>query len=105
VTGITNNIGINYNETPKSSEIKKIVKQRYKWDSRLMDGLIEVKVKNNTVSLSGSVASLKQKELVKDLAFVHGVKTIDTSNLTIKPSFERKISRDKCNADRTDQEI
>jgi len=63
VVEVTNNIIVKPNDSLTSAEIEDIISQSLKWDSRIDDALIDVKVNSRVVTLSGSVASLHQKRL------------------------------------------
>jgi len=93
VTGLKNNLIINYNGTRTDNQIQAEVKSILKWDSRLDDKLIKVSVENGVVRLSGSVGSAHDKTLAKELAHTNGVKEVMARKLKIHPELRSDMVR------------
>lgn len=93
VTGLQNNLIINYNGTRTDKEIQAEVKSILKWDSRLDDKLIKVNVENGVVRLSGSVGNVHDKTLAEELAHTSGVKEVVAKKLKIHPELRSDMVR------------
>lgn len=93
VKNINNKITVNYITEPTDAEIKENVANALKWDSRVDDLLIDISVKNDKVTLTGSVGSAYEKELATNIANTSGVKKVDASALAIKPWARDKMKR------------
>ncbi|MEJ2721974.1 MAG: BON domain-containing protein, partial [bacterium] len=85
VTEVKNEIKVDYATNRPDSEIKPESEQRLHWDVLLNDALIDVGVKNGSVSLSGSVGSAAEKTRATWDAWVAGVKSVDASKLEVVP--------------------
>ncbi|HLR31260.1 MAG TPA: BON domain-containing protein, partial [Fodinibius sp.] len=102
VKDINNKITVNYVKEPTDSEIKENVINALKWDPRVDDLLIDVSVKDDKVTLDGSVGSAYEKELAANIANTSGVKSVDVSALEIKPWARDKMKRKEGIRDLTD---
>lgn len=83
VTGIENQIAVEYDTTRADPEIQEEVIQRLRWSTLVQSGMVDVDVTNAVVSLSGTVGSAAEKRMAETLAWVTGVKEVDLSNLEV----------------------
>ena len=87
------------------SEILPEVEQALRWDVLIDDGLIDVSVRDGTVTLSGTVGSVAEKTEAFFDAWVAGVRSVDVSGLEVSRwARDDDLRRDKY-ALRTDAEI
>lgn len=96
VKKLENKIDIEYDVVRRDAEIKYEIEQALKWSKLVDDALIEVEVNDGIVELSGSVASLSEKNHANFLALTTGVKEVKTEDLDVEwwvPSD--KLTRDK----------
>lgn len=84
VKKVNNQITVNYTEERGDFEIKEDVESTLKSDIRVDDALINVKVKNSKVTLSGTVGSANEKALAITDAWTMGVDEVDSKNLTVE---------------------
>ena len=84
VTGIKNDIHIDYPEHPSDYKTKQEIKKRLEYDIWVDANLIKVKVKNMHVTLSGIVGSLLEKRYAQTDAWIYGVNSVDATNLDAK---------------------
>jgi osmotically-inducible protein OsmY len=105
VKGIDNDIKVDYKTKRSDLEIENEVEARLENDVRVDDYLIEVKVKNGDVTLSGTVGSLQEKTQAGSDAWVAGVKSVDTDDLEVKWWARDDMKRTSTYVSRTDEEI
>lgn len=91
---VDNRITVDYKAEWSPIEIKPEFERTLTSDVWVDDGLIEVTVRNGTVTLSGTVGSAAEKSRAFEDAWVAGVKTVDTSNLEVKWWLRDKMSRE-----------
>jgi len=84
VTGIENNIDVDFAADRTDYEIKNEIEAVLAWDAMIDDGLIDVKVKNGRVVLEGSVSSAAEKTNAAFDSWVAGVKSVDNSDLKVE---------------------
>ncbi len=84
VTGINNEIQIEYETDRPDAEIKPEIEHRLQWDALVNDGLIDVSVNGGTVALNGVVGSAAEKRRARYAAWVTGVKAVDASGLEVE---------------------
>ena len=85
VTDINNNVAITGVSERRDDEIAADVKQLLRNDVRVDDGLIDVKVKNGKVMLSGTVGSAAEKNQAILDAWVAGVTAVEAKKLDVQP--------------------
>lgn len=105
VTGIVNNISVDYTGDRPDIEILNEVKSAMAWNVRLDDGLIDVSVADGVVDLGGKVGSLYEKNLATTIAHVAGVKKVNTSNLEIDSEARDEMERNDFLVDKSDSDI
>lgn len=88
VREVENNIQIAYKATRSDQEILSDIKQQLRFDIRVGDALIDVKVTNGEVSLSGIVGSVSEKTQAQFDAWVGGVKSVNTNDLKVDPNAD-----------------
>lgn len=105
VTELINEIIINDKLKRKDEEIKPEIEKRLRWDTLVDHALIDVKVKEGHVFLSGVVGSAAEKRLAEQDARVAGVKTTDCSGLNVARWARDDDLRDTKYTKRSDLEI
>lgn len=96
VTGIRNDVDIDYHMDRSDREMKLEVEERLKWDVLVDDGLIDVTVKDGAVTLSGTVGSMAEKRQAAGDAWVGGVKSVDDDDLAVKMwARDERLRKDK----------
>lgn len=105
VKQVENNISIQYNVSRSDYEIREDVESSLQNDIRIDGALIDVKVKNGNVELSGIVGSSSEKSLAYSKAWITGVNSVDTDNLTVAKWARDDNLRENKYASKTDIEI
>lgn len=105
VKSINNQINIDSEIIRSDDEIEKDVERSIQNDVRVDGALIDVKVNNATVFLSGTVGSASEKMLAKGLAYTSGVIEVDHSDLEVKKWARNDEMRTKKYLDKSDKEI
>lgn len=105
VRGIINNVSINYAELRTEDEIKNDVRSALAWNTRIEDGLVEISVDQQTVTLSGSVGSLYEKNMAISNAYVTGVDEVNAKDLEIKSWLKDDMVRTDFLANKSDVDI
>ncbi|HKK58695.1 MAG TPA: BON domain-containing protein [Salinivirga sp.] len=105
VKSVSNKIEINYDLTRTDDELQNEIESALKWSKTVDDGLIDVKVKNNVVKLSGTVGSAAEKRNARYLAWITGVKDVDVSNLDVEWWAKDENLRKNKNVEASDQKI
>jgi osmotically-inducible protein OsmY len=83
VTNVSNNIIVDIPEVRQDAEIRNDVSRKLHWDALVDDDLIDVRVADGTVTLSGTVGSAAEKNRAAWNAWVSGVKNVDSSGLDV----------------------
>jgi osmotically-inducible protein OsmY len=89
VTGITNNVKVDYRSDRSDYEIKPEIEKALEWNTLVNHALIDVEVEDGKVTLTGTVGSAAEKRRARWEAWVAGVEEVDDSQLTV-----RKWARD-----------
>ncbi|MDR9363737.1 MAG: BON domain-containing protein [Balneolaceae bacterium] len=105
VIGINNNIDVDYATNRSDDEILGDVQASIVWNNRLEDGLINVDVNDGVVELSGTVGSLFEKNLAKDIARVAGVTDVNAADLEVKSWMREEMERQDFLADKSVADI
>jgi osmotically-inducible protein OsmY len=108
VTGVKeliNNISVDFKTERPDSEIRNDIIKALQWNIMVRDGLIDVKVTNGNVELSGVVGSASEKRNAYFTSIVAGVRSIDHSGLEVRWWANDKNLRKNKYPARTDQEI
>ncbi len=95
VRAIENNIDVRYTTERTDSDIEADVEARLASDVWVDEGLIDVEVTDGAVSLSGTVTSAAERIRARNLAFVAGVETVESDDLTVNPWVEDTTERDR----------
>lgn len=105
VRGIDNKIDINYRMDRPDSEIQAEIAERLRWDTLVDDALIDVDVKNEKVTLTGTVGSAAEKRQARLDAWVTGVEDVDASDLEVEAwARDKRFRKDKY-VQKSDKEI
>jgi len=83
VKGVENNLRIVYDAERADADIRKDIETRLRWDVWLHAADIEVAVSDGAASLSGSVASARQRRRAKADAWVKGVTEVSVKGVTV----------------------
>jgi osmotically-inducible protein OsmY len=105
VIDVKNDVTVDYKMERSDYEIEQEVKQRLANDIRVDDALINVKVKDEKVILTGTVGSLQEKTRARSDAWVGGVDSVDTDGLEVKWWARDDMTRKNLYVSRSDQEI
>ena len=84
VVAVVNDIRVEWPEERRDFEIKAEIEKALEWDAFVDDGLIDVEVKDGTVTLSGVVGSAAEKDWAYLHSFVNGVDTVNSTALLVK---------------------
>lgn len=105
VTGVNNNIDINYDETRSDTEIRNEIESAFAWNNRLDAELIEIEVNDGNVELTGSVGSLTEKSLATTIAHVAGVTEVNSAGLEISPELRDEMRDANFLVDKSSEDI
>lgn len=83
VTGSTNDIVVDYDRTRSDREIAAEIEESMAWDALIDDGLVRVEVENRTVTLTGTVGSVAERQRARMHAWTAGVREVDDSALDV----------------------
>ncbi len=83
VTGVENQMEVEYRSDRADHEIQTEVEKRLAWDALVDDGLVTVEVTDGDVSLSGKVGSAAEKRVAVNGSWVGGVQSVDASDLEV----------------------
>lgn len=83
VKEVKNRIDIDYDATHSDLEMKNEITEVFRWNPLIDDALIDVRVKNGQVTLSGVVGSAAEKSRAISEAWVLGVTDVNADNLTV----------------------
>lgn len=96
VTAIEDKINVQYKTDRADSEIKGEIEQALRWNAHVDNHLINVNVNDGKVALSGTIGSAAEKRMVETDAWVAGVTSVDTSNLSVEGwARDEKLRGDK----------
>jgi len=84
VVALNNQIEIEYKAKRSDKEIKNDIEGALKWNVMVDDGLINVKVNNSEVALSGIVGSAAEKSNAFFTSWVSGVKSVNNEDLKVQ---------------------
>lgn len=84
VQHVNNQIDVNYRKERTDAEIREDIAARLKWSVLVDDGLIDVKVQDGHVSLSGTVGSAAEKRQARMTAWTAGVRAVEDSELEVR---------------------
>eukprot|EP00913_Durusdinium_trenchii_P008803 g8269.t1 len=84
VTRLTNLLRIAYQKSRTDREIQSDIEQTLRWDLRVDAGLIDVRVDDGNVKLTGTIGSAAEKRIAQADAWTVGVKSVDAKELTVE---------------------
>ncbi|MFO7615408.1 MAG: BON domain-containing protein [Bacteroidales bacterium] len=105
VVALDNLINVDYKRDRFDTEIKREIEELLKWNILVDDGLINVKVAEGAVTLTGVVGSAAEKYNAYLTAWVGGVKSVDNAELEVAWWAEDKDLRKNKYVRKTDDEI
>lgn len=91
VRAVQNDILVESQPVRPPQEVRSEIRQTMRFDSRLRANQIDVEVRRDTVILSGSVGSARERELAMENAHVSGVTTVEADNLEVRPEFASEV--------------
>lgn len=80
---IENKILVEYETERPDLDVQREIEKALQWDVLVADGLIDVSVEDGHVKLSGTVGSAAEKHRAERKAWVAGVESVDTDELTV----------------------
>ncbi len=83
VKEVKNRIDVDYDTTRSDLEIQHEIEEVFRWNTLIDDALINARVKNARVSLSGTVGSAAEKSRAISKAWVLGVEDVDARKLSV----------------------
>jgi osmotically-inducible protein OsmY len=96
VEQIINDLNFEYEATRSDTEIRQEVDERLKWDAYIDDGLVDVKVDDGIVYLSGTVGSAAEKRRAIADAWTTGVMDVKVKDLEVRDwARDEKYRKDK----------
>ncbi len=105
VKKVNNNIAFVYQKQRPDMDIEADIISLLRNDARIQDGMINVKVNNDTVTLSGKVGSAAEKSLAIVNAWVAGVDTVLSDKLEVSPDDINALMREDKYVKKSDPEI
>lgn len=83
VIGLANEIGIEYASDRPDTEIRTEIQQALRWDRLVDHALIDVRVSDGAVTLTGTVGSLAERRRARIDSWTAGVESVDDSGLEV----------------------
>jgi osmotically-inducible protein OsmY len=105
VVDLKNEINVAYKAERSDYEIEQEIKERLANDVRVDDALINVKVKDEKVTLTGTVGSMQEKTRAISDSWVGGVDSVNADDLEIKWWARDDLRREKQYTSKTDPEV
>jgi osmotically-inducible protein OsmY len=105
VKRVNNEINVVWPKERSDYEIKTDVENALKWDAFVDHALIDVKVKDGEVILSGTVGSAAEKSQAAWAAYVNGVKSVDHDWLKVSKWARDEDLKGEKYAEKSDKEI
>ncbi len=85
VRRVINNISIDFAEERLDSEIKAEIEKRIESDPYLEAALVNTRVDNGQVTLTGTVGSAAERLIAYNKSWVNGVQAVDNAGLEVEP--------------------
>jgi osmotically-inducible protein OsmY len=105
IVDMENSIALVYPAERSDGEIARDIEQRLRWDALIDSALIDVKVHQGSVELSGVVGSAAEKSRAHQDAWVMGVTAVDHANLDVQWWTEGEERRGARYAAQSDEDI
>ncbi len=105
VKRIRNTVVVDLKQQRPAREIREEIERRLELDPRLDAALVDVKVKNDIVHLSGTVGSAADKNAAYVAAWVSGVEQVDTGQLEVSWLARDELERKRRVVFRSDDRI
>lgn len=105
VLGIKNRIVVYSQFDRPDAELEKEIGHRLKWDVWVDDALIDVKVRDGRVELSGVVGSAAEKRRAWADSLITGVTSVNHSDLTVDWRKKNTVTRSRKTIFKDDKEI
>lgn len=83
VTSVNDDILVKYAATRSDAEIQAEIEKKLRWDALIDDALIDVKVADGNVTLSGTVGSAAERSRAAASSWVAGVKSVNDDGLSV----------------------
>lgn len=105
VKALNNRIHVDYKADRPDDEIEAEIAKRLRWDVYVDDGLIDVRVNDGKVTLSGTVGSAAEKREARRESWVSGVIDVNTDKLNVaRWARDEDLRKDKF-VDKSDEAI
>lgn len=96
VRSLDDRLDVDYRTDRTDSEIEEEIRQSLHWNRHVDHYLVDVAVSNGTAALSGTVGSAAEKRIAESDAWVAGVTSVDTSQLSVQGwARDEKLRGDK----------
>jgi len=106
VKAVTNELTVSHKITRPDSEIAAEIRTILKRDVWIEEPLINVEVKDGSVTLSGTVGSVAEKRRAESDAWTAGVKAVDDEDLRVEPwAMAGSMKRENDVVFRSDKEV
>jgi osmotically-inducible protein OsmY len=92
-------------EDRSDTEIQTEIRDRFYWDVWVNDAAFRIEVHKGEVKISGTARSVEEMNRVEYLAWVAGVKSVDTSNVEVDWSKGKSMVRDREPEEPSDSDI
>ncbi|MFW6107168.1 MAG: BON domain-containing protein [bacterium] len=105
VRDVKDEMDVEYEAERRDAEIQAEVKRRLEMDARVDDALVDVKVDQGKVSLTGTVGSAAEKSRARTDAWVTGVESVDATDLQVKWWAREEMKRARQAVTASDEKI
>lgn len=105
VTSVVDTMNVSYGTPRSDADIETEVERALANDVWLDSFLMDVEVKNGTVTLTGTAGSLAEKRRATAMAWVRGARMVDAAGLKVEPWAKNAMRRERTPLVRTDAQI
>lgn len=105
VKALENHLDVDYSEERSDADIEFDIQKAWEYDVRLDHTLMDADVEMGEVTLSGVVGSAAEKRLAMGDAWVRGVKSVNSDQLTVERWARDEDLRKEKYVEKTDQEV
>ncbi|CAN0508332.1 unnamed protein product, partial [Scytosiphon promiscuus] len=95
VRAINNNIVFTAPQERSDFDLKQDIWYNLKWDRRIDENLLEIKVNDGIVFISGKVGSAWEKNWVGLKSWINGVEKVDVSGMKVQERFSKDDIREE----------
>ncbi len=105
VKEIRNNMVVDFQEARSDDEIREEIVRRLELDPRIYSSLVEVKVTDGKVALSGMLGTAVDKSAAHAAAWVNGVEEVNSDGIEVSWMARDELDRNQRILPRTDDQI